>query len=191
MILYSLFFCRCPAKPQLISLFRPVEEHRSFRELLVDPKNDTNALFLSKSGCEIGSSLVCLKSFARKTEVLPDNVLERFSPTAIRKATVTNTRNKTDKEKRELATPKAHSVSTANRHYSLENKIQLSCDGHKNVCTLYGSPNKKKEVQKEKTETKDEVKKEKTEAKDEVKKEKKGTGQEEAASTTNAKRAST
>lgn len=67
-------------------------------------------------------------------------MIEKFSRTCVRKATVINTREKCDKEKRELATITAHTVSNADAHYSLQNKINMAPQGHDSIRRLYGSP---------------------------------------------------
>lgn len=102
-------------------------------------------VFIGKNGLGHHTSDIntCLKSFATKTKALPENVLRKFCSTSIRKTTVTNTRDREEADKSNIATLMAHSLNTANKHYQVRDKIQATGKAHETMKSLYGSPVKK------------------------------------------------
>jgi len=123
-------------------LFRYI---RGAREVFLKEENKEVAeVFLGQYGNPLSGSYIhrALKSFAGKTFVLPDEVVETFCSTMVRKVCVTNTRDHTEAEKTNIASLMVHSSVTAERSYSLQNRIQQSSSGHDAVRALFGSPKK-------------------------------------------------
>ncbi|KAK3736606.1 hypothetical protein QZH41_006364 [Actinostola sp. cb2023] len=90
-------------------------------------------VFLSTDGRKVASEQIhqCLKSFAKKTKVLKDDTVKRFSSTMLRKALVTNTRDMSSPEKNNFATMMSHRRSTADRSYHLVDKINRTSEAHR------------------------------------------------------------
>ncbi|KAK3717505.1 hypothetical protein QZH41_005457 [Actinostola sp. cb2023] len=123
-------------------LFRYI---RGAREVFLKEENkEVGQVFLGQYGNPLSGSYIhrALKSFAGKTFVLPDEVVETFCSTMVRKVCVTNTRDHTEAEKTNIASLMVHSSVTAERSYSLQNRIQQSSSGHDAVRALFGSPKK-------------------------------------------------
>ncbi|KAK3713985.1 hypothetical protein QZH41_017103, partial [Actinostola sp. cb2023] len=106
------------------------------------PKVDN--VFLGQYGNPISPSYVhrALKAFATKTLIVDEDVIEKFCSTMLRKVCVTHTRDQTTAQKSNIATLMVHSTTTAERSYSLQNRIEQSSSGHDAVRALFGSPKK-------------------------------------------------
>ncbi|KAK3705279.1 hypothetical protein QZH41_000077 [Actinostola sp. cb2023] len=106
------------------------------------PKVDN--VFLGQYGNPISPSYVhrALKAFAKKTLIVHESVVDKFCSTMLRKICVTHTRDQTTAQKTNIATLMVHSTTTAERSYSLQNRIEQSSSGHDAVRALFGSPKK-------------------------------------------------
>ncbi|KAK3742384.1 hypothetical protein QZH41_002604 [Actinostola sp. cb2023] len=119
-----------------------VSEPGGARLVLQKPNIESNHVFLGQYGKPFEASYVhrALKSFASKTLILEHEVVQKFCATMLRKVSVTNTRDQSDTSKTNIATLMCHSLPTANRHYSLQNKLDQSSKGHDAMRALFGSP---------------------------------------------------
>ena len=121
---------------------------RGAREYLLEHApvgRSTDRLFINKFGGSFENSANhCLKSFCKKTEVLSTPKRKKFCNTNLRKNTVTNTRQKERNERSGLATLMAHSLSTADTHYDLPDKLDKASAGHDTIRNLFATPTKKR-----------------------------------------------
>ncbi|KAK3728364.1 hypothetical protein QZH41_000652 [Actinostola sp. cb2023] len=106
------------------------------------PNIESKHVFLGQYGRPFEASYVhrALKSFASKTLILEHEVVKKFCATMLRKVCVTNTRDQSDTSKTNIATLMCHSLPTANRHYSLQNKLDQSSKGHDAMRALFRAP---------------------------------------------------
>ncbi|KAK3716241.1 hypothetical protein QZH41_006216 [Actinostola sp. cb2023] len=105
-------------------------------------QHDDDSVFLGQYGNGLSPSYIhcTLKDFARKTNLVDDDVLEHFSSTMVRKICVTHTREQSAAAKTNIASLMVHSLGTAERSYSLQNRILQCSSGHDTVRALFGSP---------------------------------------------------
>ena len=105
---------------------------------LKDDKEDSGHVFLEQYGNALSPSYIhrALKAFAGKTLVLEDRVVKKFCSTMVRKVCVTNTREKSEIEKTNVASLMVHSNVTDEGSYSLQNRIIQSSSGHDTVSII-------------------------------------------------------